>query len=99
MGTADANGSSGLVEQVTVAETIQESGDLSREDVTTSFRYKGKVEHRHDLCEGGLTCKYVFSIYNPSPAQTPRKATFIVSDIIVEEIQDVKPGEAFRNTI
>ena len=99
MSLLDANGSSGLVEQVTLAESISTSGDLTREDVTTTLKYTGKVEHTPNVCRDKLTCKYIFSIYNPSPAATPRTATFMIKEITVDEIQDVTPGEAYRNTI
>ena len=50
MEALDANGSSGLVEQLELVESIEQSGDLSVQDVTTSLRYKGKIEHNPEVC-------------------------------------------------
>jgi len=106
MEALDANGSSGLAEQLELAESVEESGDLTLTDVTTSLRYKGKVQHDPAVCSGAAhahlevtSCKYIFSIYNPSASQSPRRATFIVPDIIVEELQHVEPGRAYRNVV
>ena len=86
MPTLDANGSSGLVEQLDLTETVVTSGDLTLQDVTTSLRYTGRVEHDPEICRYKDTCRYIFSVFNPSPNQTPRKATFEVTEIITEEI-------------
>ena len=95
----DANGSSGLVEQLELSEEVENHGDPEALEVTTSLKYKGRVEHLPSVCGEYSTCKYIFSIYNPSVDFTPRKATFMVHEIIHNDIQVVKPGESYRNTV
>ena len=86
-------------EQLDLTETVEVSGDLSQADVTTSLRYKGTIEHDPGLCSNAEVCRYVFAVFNPSPQWTPRKATFLVTEIITEGTQDVEPGKGYRNTI
>ena len=86
MAALDANGSSGGVEQLDMTETVLTDGDLTLQDVTTSLRYKGTIEHDPAICRYAATCRYVFSVFNPSPSQTPRKATFDVTEIITAQI-------------
>ena len=63
------------------------------------LRYKGTIEHDPGLCSNAEVCRYVFAVFNPSPQWTPRKATFLVTEIITEGTQDVEPGKGYRNTI
>ena len=78
---------------------METHGDPEALEVTKSLKYRGRVEHLPAVCNGHSTCKYIFSIHNPSVDFAPRKATFMVSEISHANIQVIEPGKAYRNTV
>ena len=87
------------MEVLDVAERIRVTGDPKDDESVISSHYEGLIEHDPYLCKGKKTCTYVFSIYNPSSDKSIRKCTFLVEEIILENIQEVKPGKAYINKI
>ena len=97
--TAESEGVGENITQLEVTRDVQyEAEDFSEEVLDYTLAYSGEFVHDSSSCKGTDSCRYAFSVYNPSSFSTPRQTTLHV-EAITESIQEITPSETFKNIV